>query len=327
MKKDTSRKKAGDQIGDSDGFVLPVAPPPAPLGHVPGSKRTSEPIPEPSSSSNASGDGVPAASEPRFVLAPAADKPDSDTTDQTAPLISDSTGKSAPWSLVILLVCLVIGLLFVIVNRSNEAPEIAPPVSPSGMDERELTSARNEVESMRNKAAQIEQGNAELKKRIAKLEQQQENESKVAEAKVEKLQREKKALEDSYLNSIAEVDSLKRQLQNAAPQDSPRTATPQTPPQEAPVVSIDTNLYRVTGLIEGDTLNVRSGPAASNAIVIRLHNGVEFSVVGAAVANGPDLWLPCVIDNTFPDFSTGQNRSIKQRGWVNSTFAEQVPNQ
>jgi hypothetical protein len=176
---------------------------------------------------------------------------------------------------------------------------------------------------MRNKTAQIEQGNGELKQRIAELEQQQENESKVDEAEMEKLQREKKALDDSYSNSIAEVDRLKRLLQSAAPQDPPRPA----PPQAEPVVPNNSNLYRVTGLFEGDTLNVRSGPGASNPIVIRLYNRVEFSVVGAAVTNGPDEWLPCVINKTFIDPSTGLTRSLKQQGWVNSTFVEPVPPQ
>lgn len=336
----SSRKQAPDQIGESDDFVVPVAPPPAPLGHEPGLKRTGGTISEPSSSTNAYGDRASAPSEPRAVSAPAVDEPYSETPSQSPHLISEPPVQSAPWYLVILLVFLVIGLLLVIVNKSNERPRITPPVFSSGIDEIELVSARGEAESMRKKASQMGQ-------RISELEQQQEAERKDAETRVKKLLREKKILEDSSSNSIAEVERLKRQLLSTNPKDPQRPAPlqdapssmllpslfePKDPPRPAPlraepVVSNNSTLYRVTGLIEGDTLNVRTGPGASNPIVIRLYNGVELSVVDAALTNGSDIWLPCLIDKTFTDPSTGLTKSMKLKGWVNSIFVEQVPGQ
>lgn len=56
--------------------------------------------------------------------------------------------------------------------------------------------------------------------------------------------------------------------------------------------------YTVVGLEVGDTLNVRSGPGVKNPIVARLPNsysGVELS--GAAVTNGPTVWVPIKIGN------------------------------
>lgn len=273
-------------------------------------------MPEPSSSSNAADDGTPPVSELQVVAEPAVDEPYSDTPER-AGLISEAPRKSAPWSVVVLLVCLVIGLLIAVVNKSNETPRITPSVSSSEINERELALAQSQAETMRTRVAQ-------MKQRIGELEQQQEAERKVAEACLEKLLREKKVLEDSSSNSIAEIDRLKRQLQSAAPKDPPRPA----PPQAEPAVSNNNGtLYKVTGLIDGDTLNVRSGPGAINPIVIRLYNGVELSVLGGAVTNGPDTWLPCLIDKTFTDPSSGLVKTLKQKGWVNSYFIEQVPGQ
>jgi hypothetical protein len=230
--------------------------------------------------------------------------------------LAEPPGKSAPWSLVILLVFLVIGLLFVIVNRSNET-QLSPSEDFSGIDESELTLARSEVESMRNKAEQMMQ-------RINELEQQQEAERKVADTRHEKLVRENKILEDRSSNSIAEVDRLKRQLQSAAPKD----ASPASPPKAESVVSNNNGTpYRVTGLRPGDTLNVRSGPGVSNPVVTALQNGAKVAVTGASIMNGPDEWLPCTIILNGVDPATGYNRSWDQKCWINSFFVEQVPDQ
>jgi hypothetical protein len=312
-----SRIENVDQHGVSDDFVLPIAPLLVPLRQTPVSNRKAASKSVPSSATNATGNDPPVA----FVSPPVQEPSGEDLIgNPTAPVtrqLIETSDKSAPWSLVVILICIVVGLLFTIINKPNKNLGITPSASSSGIDERELASAKSEAESMRTNVAHMEQ-------RIGELEQQLESERKVAETRAEKLLREKQTLEVSSSSSIAEIDSLKRQLQSAAPKDPPRPA----PPQAEPVVSNNNStIYRVTGLVDGDTLNVRSGPGASNPVVIRLYNGVKLSVVGDGVTNGPDTWLPCSINKIFTEPPTGLVQTFKQEGWVNSYFIEQVPGQ
>ena len=138
---------------------------------------------------------------------------------------------------------------------------------------------------------------------------------KTERLKYEALRREKKASEDKTGGLLAEVDSLKRQLQDYARRVPSADKPAQAVVPSAPNVG---KLYRVAGLYADDSLNLRSGPGASKPIVIQLKNGVELSVVGSAVKNGPDVWLPCVIENAG---------SSSLKGWVNSNFVEPVPAQ
>ena len=231
------------------------------------------------------------------------------SSNNTAP--SETSGKSAPWSVVVILVFLVVGLLFAIVNKSNEANEVPPNITSvapsSGIDERERISAQREAEALQSNTTK-------LAGRISELEQQLAAERIEANAKVATLLREKKTLESTGSDLLAQVDRLKRQLQDIAQKEPP----PAAPPQSVLVAQNNGTLYRVAGLAFGDFLNVRSGAGASYSIVIRLKNGVEVSVAGAAVTNGTDVWLPCLID-------TGLTQ--KQKGWVNSAFVEPVPPQ
>jgi len=151
--------------------------------------------------------------------------------------------------------------------------------------------------------------NAQMAQRIRELEQQ--------------LDREKRTSESSRSNYQAEMDQMKRQLQNSAAKESPR----ETSSQEVAKGQHDGTLYRVTGIRSGDTLNVRSGPGATYSVVVRLHNRVQFSVVGAAVTNEGDVWLPCVIEGISVESSTGLKQSLKDKGWVNSRYVERVPGQ
>ncbi|NQX00116.1 hypothetical protein HQ447_05605 [bacterium] len=65
----------------------------------------------------------------------------------------------------------------------------------------------------------------------------------------------------------------------------------------------------------------------SYTVVTALQNGVKVTVTGAAVMNGPDAWLPCIIALNGVDPATGYNRSRDQKCWINSFFIEQIENQ
>lgn len=65
--------------------------------------------------------------------------------------------------------------------------------------------------------------------------------------------------------------------------------------------------YKVSGVGLGDTLNVRTGPGADNALVVRLPNGAkDILVTGAAVMNGSTEWVPV--------------RCGDRNGWVASQY-------
>ena len=88
-----------------------------------------------------------------------------------------------------------------------------------------------------------------------------------------------------------------------------RRGPSQTPPkdQQSQVT------YRVTGIKNSDTLNVRLGPGASSRSVGYLeYNTNQIVVVGQPVNIGGDLWVPIRIDGHLP-----------HEGWVNFAFLTQ----
>ena len=67
--------------------------------------------------------------------------------------------------------------------------------------------------------------------------------------------------------------------------------------------------YSVTGVARGDTLNVRRGPGANNAIAAKLPNGFNgIRVVGAPTMNGTTEWVHI-------EFTDGN-------GWVTSQYLQ-----
>lgn len=95
-------------------------------------------------------------------------------------------------------------------------------------------------------------------------------------------------------------------------------------PSMRPMPEAEGTLYRIAGLSAGDTLNVRGGPGVNHPVVTQLHNGMQVKVVGGHVSNGPDRWLPCLIEGSITDPVTGLSRPWQQNGWINSMFVEDV---
>ena len=93
-----------------------------------------------------------------------------------------------------------------------------------------------------------------------------------------------------------------------------QTANTSTTPAEAPVaipraVPVSSPFYSVTGVARGDTLNVRRGPGANNAISARLPNGFKgIRIVGAPTMNGTTEWVHI-------EFTDGN-------GWVTSQYLQ-----
>jgi hypothetical protein len=65
--------------------------------------------------------------------------------------------------------------------------------------------------------------------------------------------------------------------------------------------------YRVTGVPDGDFLNMRQGPGANYPIVLRLQSGVDgIALLGQPVINGTTRWQQIV--------------AREKSGWVNADF-------
>ena len=135
-----------------------------------------------------------------------------------------------------------------------------------------------------------------------------------------KILAEKQALESREKDLLAQVDQLK----NTSPPDAPKAVPITESGQIEPVIAADKTRYRVMGLADGDSLNVRSGPGATYLTVIRLYNGVELSITGDAIMNDKDLWLPCLVDEKSIDPFIGEMGILKRKGWVNSYYVERV---
>ena len=317
MKPENSSKQAAARIGDSDDFILPVAPPLSPLGNAPNTKRTGNTAPGPSPSSNEADDVPSLPSEPPPLPKPIATDSSEDLKMPAVLQDSDASGISAPWSLVVILACAVIGLVFVITNRSNDATANETSAAPlSEIDEHELIAAQRESEILKSNTTKME-------RRISELEQQLVAERLEANAKFTTLLSAKKNSENNGSNLLAEVDRLKRQLQSSALKDPPPAEPRQLEPMD---LNYNGTAYRVTGLRPGDTLNVRSGPGVNYSIVTALQNGIKVTGTGAAVMSGSDEWLPCIIAQDNVDPATGYHRSSLQKCWINSYFIERAGN-
>jgi seryl-tRNA synthetase len=156
--------------------------------------------------------------------------------------------KSNPRPLVVLLICLIVGFLFVIVNMFNKAePKMNSVIASSEIDEPDLN-------SVQINAGVLQSNSTEMEGRINELEQQLATERIEANAKLEALAREKKALEIRGSDLLAQLDRSQKQLQTTTSQTTPAYE----PEQKASVNPINNTRYRVTRLANGDTLNLRA---------------------------------------------------------------------
>jgi hypothetical protein len=201
---------------------------------------------------------------------------------------------------------------FYIITKSGNAPQSFTSVAPSpSINGTEFVSLQAENNELKSNIAMLEKRNSELEQRLT-------TERDKASADSAALIREKMTLERSGSELLAQVDQLKRQIQNTARKERP----PAAPAPSEPAVQDNGMRYRVAGLVNGDLLNVRSGPGVGNSIVARLKNGCEISGSGDTVTSGTDIWLPCVIDMVSIDPVSGLSLPLKQKGWVNWYFVE-----
>jgi hypothetical protein len=49
-------------------------------------------------------------------------------------------------------------------------------------------------------------------------------------------------------------------------------------------------------------------------------------VIGAAVMNGSDAWLPCIKVVEMTDPATGASQPLQKKGWINSIYIEPSQN-
>jgi len=334
-----SDMKGSDDIDDSEAFFLPLAPPPPPVNSdrwraapkaeaaAPSSavdadgesdfvsNGTSLTRREPSSLSDAGVDSSPVEGQSVAIETPLAteDVVEVERTaspENTAAPIKNSG--SAPFVLV--LCSIIIGLLIFIANKNGDAPAMsAPIVQSSGVTERELISAREEVRSMREKMA-------ELTLDLSRMKNEADAMQSAADSKIEEGVRNSRTSDDKVSALKAEVERL-----NQLVRSSPAVERKPVRVAEVPMIpQAEGTLYRVSGLYPGDTLNVRSGPSVQNPVVNRLQNGVKVRVIGRSASNGPDTWLPCLITGSEIDSNTGLSIPWQQKGWINSMFVEEV---
>ena len=84
----------------------------------------------------------------------------------------------------------------------------------------------------------------------------------------------------------------------------------------------DSFSFMVSGLAPGDSLNIRSGPGSNNpAAGLRLHNGSYVKVLGKAVRNDADDWLPISCGPIlWIDPKTHTTGPEHVKGWVNAKY-------
>ena len=332
-----TRKPSASQFGDSDDFVLPVAPPPVPLGHRPirpttppvvtssdipsgqGSTLPShQPSTEPQSPSTAARQPLPSSPPssvlPRIPLFQKVTNNESRGNSQSTsvPAIAKTDAKSAPWSLVALLGFGVLILIGVLVSKNTQnSPNSNVSTSVFEDNARALAAAQSEIEAARSQNASLELG-------MRALEDQLAAEMKNSKEKISDLIQKQRTLESNRVELVGEVDRLKRQILASAA----KTQLPTPTPRAEPVAQTNTTIHKITGLVYGDFLNVRSGPGANFSAVLRLQNGDIISVVGPAVTNGDEFWMPCLVNVTSTDPLTGATKSLQQKGWVNAHFLD-----
>ncbi len=310
--------------GESDDFVLPIAPPAAPppsratSATASASVRSPEPPPLekrppslPINSGFAASDSFP-------VHGTTQSETVDDSGGSSDASVASNTKQAASRSLVAGLICAVVVLLLVVIIQFNRAPEQAvTPAASSSENEDELRKARAETKASRSGIAQME----------GKIRDQEEllvASRSEAERQLANLLEENTKLKSQSVELISETSLLKLQLQIAT---RPITVSEPPPPvQKTPAVQQDGQAYMVAGLRPGDTLNVRTGPGVSYSIVAALHNGAKVTATGIAIMNGPDEWLPCIITLNGVDPATGYNRSWNQKCWINSFFIEPISN-
>ena len=188
-----------------------------------------------------------------------------------------------------------------------------PPVPPPVVNNPPPVIAAETAAAETRARAALEAQKYALAERVAEITRQAE----AARQDAETAQREAEAARKEAEAARNEAEAARKErAQNAPPAPAP-------PPN--PRGLNDLRPCRITGLIPADSVNIRSGPGVDYPAVLKLQNGAIIFVVGPAVTNGDELWVPCVVDLIATGRRTGIAQTVRQRGWVNQFFLEEAP--
>jgi hypothetical protein len=328
-------KRGADLTGESEEFVLPKAPPIL----LPKKSRQSAPArPEDRSLPSAEEEAHKDAPDPpvrsqnrqpsspprqghehpvqRITLKepPSAAAREHDQKIPKVKLTHDSDHGRNRFIGIILILLLVIVFLIVSVTDS-ESPK-APNTGAQVLPPKEIDLRANELqitnENMRRQLVEMTAQKEQLKGQL-------ETSHDAREKAVSDLGQARSASEKELAGLRAEVARLEALVRTSEP---PKEAIPAVR-EPLPEPRVEGKAYRVSGLLEGDTLNVRSGPGSGFSVVTQLPLGVRVIVTGAAVPNGTDLWLPCYLRGEVADPATGASEPWTARGWIHSAFLEE----
>ena len=197
-------------------------------------------------------------------------------------------------------------------GESPQQTSTSPVALPPEESEARVNELQSDNQTMRRQLTEMAAQNKQLKEQTKTL-------SDSRDKAVSDLGRANNAANKDLSGLRAEVARLEAIVRNSR-QPKESTSTASEPHPEPQVVG---TVYRVSGLREGDTLNVRSGPGSGFSVVTQLHLGVRVTVTGSAVANGTDWWLPCYLSGKVVDPTTGASKPWTAKGWINSAFLEE----
>jgi hypothetical protein len=234
--------------------------------------------------------------------------------DQESPPVKNTndseSGRNGLIGVILVLLLVIVGLL--IFMNYRESPQqittdtVVPPLEEI---EAKVNKLQGENETM---SRQLVEMTAQTKQ----LEEQLKTVRNAKDKVVSDLGRANSAADKELTGLRAEVARLETLVRNSRP---PQETTP-TVREPIPQPQIAGKVYRVSGLREGDTLNVRSGPGSEFSVVTQLHPGVRVTVSGTGAANGADWWLPCYLSGQVADPATGVSKPWTAKGWINSAF-------
>ena len=330
--------KAADLTADSEEFVLPKAPPLPQPGKIRHFASSQDVNPALLSAEESTGDGASASTLPstsqdlRSKVPPR--KPHESPMQETglgkssrteAPEVDGEVppvacannsdyGRNGLIALIIFLLAVIVVLLAFNQKESPKQTTINPvvPVAIPTRIAEEENEIRRENEKMSSQLLEMTSQNKNLKEQVRAL-------SNARDKAVSDLGRASEASGKEATALRAEVARLETLVRNSRPAQDTKSAVREPIPEPQVAGAI----YRVSGLREGDTLNVRSGPGSGFSVVTQLHPGVRVTVTGDGVANEADWWLPCILSGQAADPAAGVSKPWTAKGWVNSAFLEE----
>lgn len=332
-----SPKKVADITGESEEFVLPKAPPVLlPKRSRPSTPARLEdqslPSAEEESRDHTPAPAVSASPQDRRPMAPPRQRHESPVQqirlerppraearerDEKSP--AKTSHDSELWRneyigvILVLLFVIVVLLVSMTGNESPQPTSTNAEVSPSKGNEVRVNQLQSANETMRRQLV-------EMTAQIEQLKGQLETLHDAREDAVSDLGRATSASDKELAGLRAEVARLETLVRGSKPAQQTTAAVVREPPPEP---QVEGKAYRVIGLAEGDTLNVRSGPGSGFSVVTQLPLGVRVIVTGEAVPNGADWWLPCYLRGRVPDPATGASKPWAAKGWIHSAFLEE----